>query len=177
MIIYKRINCAFFTDTYFVTGKAKFTRGNTMMQLFVSEKGFVFIVPMKSRGEFHLDLKMFAKEIGVPLSLILDPSGDQTSTKVNKMCHDMGTTLKILEESTQHANLTERYVVLTKTLIQNDPRKSYAPMVLWNFCAERRMRINDLTDRPLFRLQGQNTHLATFGEDWEISNVCQFKWY
>ena len=89
----------------------------------------------------------------------------------------MGTTLKILEESTQHANLTERYVVLTKTLIQNDPRKSYAPMVLWNFCAERRMRINDLTDRPLFRLQGQNTHLATFGEDWEISNVCQFKWY
>ena len=73
MIIYKRINCAFFTDTYFVTSKAKSTRGNTMMQLFFSDKGFFYIVPMKLRGEFHLDLKMFAKEIGVPLSLILDP--------------------------------------------------------------------------------------------------------
>ena len=97
MLRYKRINCAFFTDTYFVTGKAKSTRGNTMMQLFVSDKGFVYIVPMKSRGEFHLALKMFAKEIGVPLSLILDPSGEQTSAKVTKMCHKMGTTLKILE--------------------------------------------------------------------------------
>ena len=75
MLRYMLINCSFFTDTSFVTGKAKSTRGNTMMQLFVSEKGFVFIVPMKSRGEFHLALKKFDKEIGVPISLILDSSG------------------------------------------------------------------------------------------------------
>ena len=34
MLIYKRVKCAFFTDTYFMTGDAKSTRGNTMMQLF-----------------------------------------------------------------------------------------------------------------------------------------------
>ena len=96
MLRYMLINCAFFTDTSFVTGKAKSTRGNTMMQIFVSERGFVFIVPMKSRGEFHLDLKMFAKEIGVPLYQILDPSGEKNSAKVTKMCHKMVTTLKIL---------------------------------------------------------------------------------
>ena len=55
---------------------------------------------MKSRGEFYLALKMFAKEIGVPLYLIIDPSGEQTSAKVTKMCHEIGTTLKILREST-----------------------------------------------------------------------------
>ena len=96
MLRYSWINCAFFTDTYFVTGKVKSTRGNTMMQLFVSDKGFVYIVSMKSKGELHLSLKIFAKEIGVPLSLILNPSGEQTSAKVTKMCHDMGTTLNIL---------------------------------------------------------------------------------
>ena len=95
MLRYKRINCAFFTDTYFVTCKAKSTQGNTMMQLFVSDKGFVYIVPMKSRGEFHLDLKLFDKDIGVPISLIIDPLGEQTSAKVKKICHDMGTTLNI----------------------------------------------------------------------------------
>ena len=67
-----------------------------MMQLFVFNKGFVYIVPIKSRGEFHLALKMFAKEIGVPLPLILDPSGEQNSAKVTKMCHEMGTNLNIL---------------------------------------------------------------------------------
>ena len=103
MLRYKRINCAFFTDTYFVNGKAKYTRGNTMLQLFVSDNGFVYIVPMKSRGEFHLALKMFAKDIRVPLSLILDPSEEKTSAKVTKMCHEMGTTLNILEESNHHA--------------------------------------------------------------------------
>ena len=61
MLRCKQINCAFFTDTYFVTGKAKSTWGNTMMQFFVSDKGFVYIVTIKSRGEFHLALKMFAK--------------------------------------------------------------------------------------------------------------------
>ena len=97
ILIYNRINCVFFTDKYFVTGKAKSTWGNTMMQLFVSDKGFVYIVPMKFMGELHLALKMFSKEIGFPLSLIFDPPGGQTSSKVTKMCHKMGTTLKIVK--------------------------------------------------------------------------------
>ena len=105
MIRYKWINCSFFTYTYFVNGKAKSTRGNTMMQIFVSDKGFVYILPMKYRWEFHSALMMFAKKIGVPISLILDSSGEQTYAKVRKMCHEMGTTLKILEESTHHVNV------------------------------------------------------------------------
>ena len=165
MLQYKKINCAFFIDTYFVTGKAKSTQGNIIMQIFVSDKGFVYIVTMKSRGEFHSTLKIFAKEIGVPLSLILDPSGDQTSSKATKMCHKMGTILNILEEYTHNANLAERYIGLTLTLIRKDLHESDAPMVLWDFCVERRMRINNLTARPLFQLQGQNPHLGTFGEE------------
>ena len=47
----------------------------------------------------------------------------------------MGTTLKILEESTQNAKLAERYVGLTKTLIRKYLRKSDEPKVFWDFCA------------------------------------------
>ena len=50
-------------------------------------------------------------------------------------------------------------------------------MVLWDFCAELRMRIKNLTARTLFQLQGQNPHLPIFGEEGDISNICQFKWY
>ena len=77
----------------------------------------------------------------------------------------MSTSLKILEESTQHANLDERYVGLTKTSIRKDMRKSDTPMVLWYLFAEHRMRINNLTALPLFQIQVQNHHLATFGEE------------
>ena len=74
MLRYRQINSHFFTDTFFVTKQAKSIRGNTCMQLFVSDEGFVFVVPMKSKGEFPSALKCFAKEIGVPTTLILDPS-------------------------------------------------------------------------------------------------------
>ena len=75
------------------------------------------------------------------------------------------------------SNLAERHVGLTKTSVWKDLHELDAPMVLWDFCAELRMRINNLTDRSLFQLQGQNPHLDTFGEEGDISNVCQFKWY
>ena len=32
---------------------------------------------------------MFAKEIGVPLALLLDPSGEQSSNKVKQFCDDI----------------------------------------------------------------------------------------
>ena len=159
---YRRINSNFFTDTFFVIAKAKLTRGNTAMQLFVSDKGFVYVVPMKTKGEFCNALAMFAKEVWVPNALIMDPSGEQTSKKAKKLCHNIGTKQRILEESTQHANVSERYVGIAKTSIRRDMRISDCPMVFWDYCAERWARVNNLTARALFQLQGQNPHLACY---------------
>mmetsp|Transcript_28152 Transcript_28152/g.26982 ORF Transcript_28152/g.26982 Transcript_28152/m.26982 type:complete len:106 (-) Transcript_28152:830-1147(-) len=38
---YRRIKSEFVTDTMFVTKAAQSTRGNTMLKLFVSDKGFI----------------------------------------------------------------------------------------------------------------------------------------
>ena len=52
MLRYKRINEHFFMDTFFATKKAgKSSGGNSCCQLFVTDKGFVYVVPMKSRSE------------------------------------------------------------------------------------------------------------------------------
>ena len=34
-----------------------------------------------------------------------------------------------------------------------------------------------MTSKELFQLQGQTPHFATFGEEGDISNICQFGWY
>ena len=147
------------------------------MQIFVSDKGFVYVVPMKSKSEFPDALKMFAKELGVPDALVVDPSGEQTSASVRKFCHQIGTTLRILEEGTQWANRAELYIGLFKEAVRKDLRESHAPLVLWDYCAERRARIHNLTAWDLFQLQGQNPHSATLGDEGNISNLCQFNWY
>ena len=77
MLRYKMIDTQLFTNIFFVTKKVKATRGNTCMHIFVSDKGFVLLVPMKSKIEFSLALKLSTKEADVPDSLIVDPPGEK----------------------------------------------------------------------------------------------------
>lgn len=75
--------------------KAVSQRKNKHMQLFVSDTGFMFVYPMKSKSEIPDAVKAFAKEIGVPVSLILDPEGTQKSNKLDKIAKDMGVQIQI----------------------------------------------------------------------------------
>ena len=52
-----------------------------------------------------------------------------------------------------------------------------SPLVLWDYCAERKARIHNLTARNLFQLQGTNPYTATLGVEGDISNLCVFGWY
>jgi hypothetical protein len=52
MLRYKRIKEFFFMDTFYATKKAgKSSRGNSCCQLFVTDKGFIYVVPMKKESE------------------------------------------------------------------------------------------------------------------------------
>ena len=49
------------------------------MNIFVSDKGYVFIAAMKSVSEFPKALKMFAKEVGVPEAIIANSPNSKLS--------------------------------------------------------------------------------------------------
>ena len=57
-------------------------------------------------------------------------------------------------------------------MLQENP-----PLVFWNYFAEGRAAITNMTAKDLFQLQVQIPHFATFGEEGDISNICQFGWY
>ena len=99
----------------FVTKQAKISsRGHTCAQLFVTDKGFVYAVPMKKESEVLQALKQFAKAIRAPDAIICDASKAQTSQKVRQFCNNIGTTLRILEENTLWANKAELYIGIIK---------------------------------------------------------------
>ena len=64
-----------------------------------------------------------------------------------------------------------------KEAVRNDIKRTHSPLVLWDYCAERRAQIFTLTARDLFQLQGTNPYTATLGSEGDISNLCQFDWY
>ena len=81
MLWYKRMKEFFFVDTFFVTwntsGKKKgrrttLERGHTCCQLFLTDKGFIYVVLMKTKKEVSQAVKQSAKEIGAPDAIIFD---------------------------------------------------------------------------------------------------------
>ena len=135
------------------------------------------VYPMKKESEYPLALKLFAKEVGAPNILVCDGSKTQNQRDVKTFLTQIGTTLKTLEAETQGANCAELGVGLIKESTRKDLRDSGCPIVLWDYCMERRALIYNVTSKKLFQLQGSNPHTVTFGTQADISNVCHFGWY
>ena len=115
---------------------------------------------------------MVCKEVGVPLYLILDPAGDKTSRKVKKCFRQVGTALRVLEESTQWDNQEELYVGVFKESIIKDIQSTNYRMIVSDYCAERRKNIHNVTPRTLFQLNGNTPTVTTHGAQGDISNLC-----
>ena len=56
-------------------------------------------------------------------------------------------------------------------------RESDSLMCLWDYCVERRARINNVMAKDNFKLHGMTPHTATLAEEGNISSLCQFGWY
>jgi hypothetical protein len=122
-------------------------------------------------------LKQFAREIGAPDAIICDAAREQTSSDVKRFLNDIETMLRTLEEGTPWANKAELYIGLIKEAVRKDMKAADSPIPFWDYCLERRMRINNLTAKDLFQLHGQNAHCTVTSEEDDISNLCQFGWY
>ena len=125
-------------ETYFITrntsGKKKgrrttSERGPTCCHLFVTYKGFIYVVLMKSKKEVPQSVKQFAKEIGAPDAIICDTAGGKTSGALREFCHKIGTTLRVLEEGTPWANKAELYIGLLKESVSKDMKEYNPPLV------------------------------------------------
>ena len=147
MIRYKRLKSTFYSDTMFAT-KHRSVREYTCCQVFVSDKGFVAVYPMRSQEEFKTALHWFCKQVGVPMSLIVDGHRSQKSPTVKRFCDQIGTTLRVLEAGTPWANRAELYIGLLKEAVRRDMRESNFPMSLWCYCIERRAKIHNAVPRP-----------------------------
>ena len=132
---YRRISSKFFTDTLFATKMAKSLRGNTCAQIFVSDKDFIALYPMKKEAEYFLALKEFSKDVGAPDVLVCDSAKTQKKREVKDFCTQIGTTLNILEAETQWANRSELWVGLVNPparIFETPALRLCYGIIVWN---------------------------------------------
>ena len=132
---------------------------------------------MKSESQVLHAVKQFAKTIGAPDALTHDASKAQKSQAVRKHCSDIGTTLRVLEENAPWANKAELHISIIKEAVRKDMKESNCPLAFWDYCMERRARINNLTAKDLFSLHGSNAHTALTDEEGDASALCKFSWH
>ena len=73
--------------------------------------------------------------------------------------------------------MAELYIGLLKEAVRKDMKDSDSPLKFWDFCAERRVLINNLTLKNLFKLNGVNANLKVTGDPGDISNLCSLGWF
>ena len=66
------------------------------------------------------------------------------------------------------------YIILFKEKIRKDTREVNSPLVFWGYYADQRSSITNMAAKNLFQLQGHNDLMAIFGDQGDISNICQF---
>lgn len=119
-------------------------------------------------------MKQFCKEVGAPDAIVADMSGKQMSSELKKFCSDVGTSLHALEEGTPSANKAELYIGMLKEAVRNDMHEADSPLSFWDYCVERRARINNLTAKDTFKLHGMTAHTDTLGEEGDVSSLYQY---
>ena len=132
---------------------------------------------MKQKSEVLLAIKQFAKEVSAPDAIVSDMAREQVSQEVRQFCKTIGTMLRALEEGTPWSNKAELYIKLMKEAVRKDMEETHCPLCFWDYCLERRVHIYNLTSCDHLKICGSNPHTETFGEQGDISNLCQFRWY
>ena len=165
-------------DTLFANKSGgKSSRGNYATQLFVTDKGYVCVIPMKSESDVSKNFRLFSKRVGAPEDIICDSTRAQKSTEVRQFLTSIGTTLRLLETGTPWSIRAELYVGLMKSGTCKDMKEAGCPLSFWIYCIERRARINNLTAKDLFQLEGRNPQYSITGEEGDNSNLCHFRFY
>ena len=134
-------------------------------------------MPIKNENQVLQAVKQFAKAIGAPDALICNAAKAQTSSAIRQFCREIGTTLRVLEEHTPWANKAELYIGIIKEAIRKDMKESNCPLAFWDYCAQRRAWINNLTANDLFSLHESNAYTSLFNEEGGISSLCQYGCY
>ena len=115
-------------DTLYSTKtEGKYSRGNTCCQILITDKSFLYFVPMKIKSEVLQAVKKFVKEIGAPNAIILNAAGEKTSKALRKYISGIRTTLKYLEEGTPWENKAKLSIGLIKDALHKDMKYSDLP--------------------------------------------------
>ena len=169
MLRYPRLLHTMFSDTMFAATTSK--QGNKMAQVFATSFGWARAHPMKRKGEAHEALSVVFHRDGVPPTMVIDGSKEQT----------LGEFRRKLKEADCHPRMTEPYSPwqqaaegCIRELKRGSSRKMLrcgSPKPLWDHCLELEALVRSNTSNDIFVTNGQVPETIMKGSTADISHI------
>ena len=167
-----------YTDTFFATtALGPSVRKYKMVQLFVTDFGFIDCQRMKTKSEVPLAFKQFFKKWGAPDVMVMDSAPEQISGESRRLLQQCNVTIKPLERDTPWANRAELHIGIIKNRVREQLRKTHCPMVLWCYCVERETQVMRSSARNIYSSDGMVPSSKLTGQPTDISNLSEFGFY
>ena len=141
---YRRLSHDVFTDTLEATMKSWY-RQNKYAQIFATRFGWMRVFPMKKKSEAHEGLSLMAQRDGVPPTIIMDGSKEQTMGEFRRKAKEMGCRVKTTERYSPWQNAAEGAIREAKRGSGQKAVKAGSPSALWDHCLELKCLIRSHT--------------------------------
>ena len=164
-----------YSDT--LISKVKSKRGNLYAQVFATKFGWCRVFPMRLKSEAHHALSLLFARDGVPPTIVVDGSKEQTQGKFRHKARQADCHLWAVEPHSPWSNAAEAAIRELKRGAGRKMIKSGAPKRLWDYCLELEALIRSNTALDIYELRGQVPETVMSGETSDILPFVELEWY
>ena len=175
MLRYKRLPHPVFSDTLIAGTTSK--QGNKVAQVYATSFGWSRVHPMQRKGEAHQTLSLLFQRDGVPPTMIVDNSKEQTQGDFKRKLREADCHLKQTEPYSPWMQAAEGGIRELKRGSSRQMIKTGSPKALWDHCIELQAYIRSCTSNGIYMTAGQTPETIMSGSTADISNICEFAWY
>ena len=152
-------------------------KGSNYAQFFSIPFVWVCVFTIAKKSEAHKASSLLFKQDGVPNTMIMDGSKEQTLAQFKSKCRQVGCRTRHTESYSHWSNYCEVAIKEAKLDVDRDLRKSKFPKKLWNDCLKCQAYIISFTTHSIFVLQDEVPEILGSGETTDISEFAPFKQY
>jgi hypothetical protein len=175
MLCYKQLPRTIFTDTMFAGTPSR--GGNRCAQVYTTSFGWARAHPMTRKCEAHETLSLLFHRDGVPPTMVLDSSKEQTKGDFTRKLREADCHARQTEPYSPWQQATEGCIHELKRGVSHKMIKTGSPRVLWDHCIELEALICSSTRNNVYMTNGEVPETIMTGSTANISHICEFGWY
>lgn len=172
---YNRLPHTIFSDTLFAGTRS--LGGNNCAQVFASTTGWTRAYPLRRKGEAHEALSLFFQREGVPPTMVLDGSNEQTKGDFRRKLREADCHLRQTEPYSPWMQAAEGSIRELKRGVSRKMIRTGSPKVLWDHCIELEALIRSNSVNGIYMTNGQVPETIMKGTTADISHISEFGWY